>query len=241
MIKVDFENKTYTCPFCEHDQVYMVREKYWRIGSCVLDEIGFYKINKDSNIQPEILPNYSDTEMKIYSFKCSNGKCGKICVVAINKTNGKQFDIFPEITFKHYPDYIPSAIRSDYEEASMIIEKSPKASATLLRRCLQGMIRDFHNVKGKNLHDEVKQLKDIVSDTQWKAIDGLRKIGNIGAHMEEDVNLIIDIDDDEAKKLKKLIEMLLDKWYVTRHEEEQVCKDIIEISEEKQKQKNKIG
>ena len=37
MIKVDFENKTYTCPFCEHDQFYIVREKYLRIGSCVLD------------------------------------------------------------------------------------------------------------------------------------------------------------------------------------------------------------
>ena len=38
MIKVDFENKTYTSPVCEHDHVYMVREKYLKIGSCVVDE-----------------------------------------------------------------------------------------------------------------------------------------------------------------------------------------------------------
>ena len=68
MIKVDFENKTYTCPFCEHDQVYMVREKYLKIGSCVVDEVGFYKTNKDGNIQFKTPLNYLDTEMKVYSF-----------------------------------------------------------------------------------------------------------------------------------------------------------------------------
>ena len=58
--------------------------------------------------------------------------------------------------------------------------------------------------------------------------------------MESDVNLIIDIDDGEAKKLQKLIEMLLDKWYIARYEEEKVFEDVIEICEEKQEQKNKI-
>ncbi len=231
MIKVDFDNDTYICPFCEHSQA-------WDRGkNCTIDYIGFFTTCGISNIPS----NHSNTEMKVYSFKCSNRECYKICVVAINRTSGKQFDIFPEVTFKHYPDYIPSAIRSDYEEASIIIEKSPKASATLLRRCLQGMIRDFWEIEGKNLYEEIKQLEGKVTAPQWKAIDGLRKLGNIGAHMEKDVNLIIDIDYDEAKKLQKLIEMLLDKWYVARYEEEQVCKDIIEISEEKQKQKNKIG
>lgn len=238
MIKIDFENKTYTCPFCECNQAFMEYEKYLGVGSCIASEIGFYRTHPNYE-QPKIPPNHSDAEMVAYSFKCNNKKCDKICVVAINKTSGKQIDIFPEASFKHYPDYIPSEIISDYEEASIIIEKSPKASATLLRRCLQGMIRNFWKIEGGNLYEEIQQLKGKVTPQQWKAIDGLRKIGNIGAHMKSDVNLIIKIDDGEAKKLQKLIEMLLDKWYVARYEEEQVCKDIIEISEEKQKQKNK--
>lgn len=236
MIKVDFENKTYTCPFCEHDQAFMVYEKYLGIGSCVISEIGFYRTHPNFE-QPEIPYRHSGSEMTVYSLKCSNNNCDKICVVAINKISGKQIDIFPEVTFKHYPDYIPYAIRSDYEEASMIIEKSPKASATLLRRCLQGMIRDFWKIDGKNLYEEIQQLEGKVTPQQWKAIDGLRKIGNIGAHMESDVNLIIDIDDGEAKKLQKLIEMLLDKWYIARYEEEKLCEEINEISEEKQREK----
>ena len=85
------------------------------------------------------------------------------------------------------------------------------------------MIRDFLKIGGKNLYEEIQQLEGKVTPQQWKAIDGLRKIGNIGAHMESDVNLIIDIDDGEAKKLQKLIEMLLDKWYIARYEEEKLC------------------
>ena len=40
------------------------------------------------------------------------------------------------------------------------------------------------------------------------AIDAVRKIGNIGAHMERDINLIVDIDPNEAAILIGLIELL---------------------------------
>ena len=65
----------------------------------------------------------------------------------------------------------------------------------------------------------------------------MRKIGNIGAHMEKDVNLIIDIEPDEAKKLLRLIEMLLEKWYITRHEEEELLSEIVGIAEDKEEQR----
>lgn len=83
-----------------------------------------------------------------------------------------------------------------------IIELSPKAAATLFRRCLQGMIHDFWNIHEKNLNAEITELQDKVPSSMWKALDGIRKIGNIGAHMESDVNLIVDIDISEAKNCK---------------------------------------
>ena len=73
----------------------------------------------------------------------------------------------------------------------------------------------------------------------WKALDGIRKIGNIGAHMEQDVNLIVDIDISEAKKLQKLIELLFDKWYITRHDEEELYNDITDTSNKKQAEREK--
>ena len=53
------------------------------------------------------------------------------------------------------------------------------------------------------------QLKIKNPSDQFAAIDSVRKIGNIGTHMESDinVNIIIDIDSGEAKHLLKLIEL----------------------------------
>ena len=55
--------------------------------------------------------------------------------------------------------------------------------------------------------------------------------------MEKDVDLIIDIEPDEAQKLLKLIEMLLEKWYITRHDEEALLNEIIGIAESKEEQR----
>lgn len=136
------------------------------------------------------------------------------------------------------PDYIPTAICSDYMEAVSIVDMSPKSSATLARRCLQGMIHDFWGIKEKNLNAEITALKGKIPETQWRAIDGLRKIGNIGAHMEKDVELIIDVDPDEAVKLIKLIELFIEKWYIARHDEEQLLAEITDMAAEKEAERH---
>ncbi|ELY2814934.1 DUF4145 domain-containing protein [Cronobacter sakazakii] len=122
----------------------------------------------------------------------------------------------PQGVVKQFPDYIPKAILNDYKESAMIATLSPKASATLARRCLQGMIRDFWGVKEKNLFEEIKAIQGKVDSDTWHAIDAIRSIGNIGAHMEKDIDLIIDVDKEEAELLISLIETLLSDWYVER-------------------------
>lgn len=176
-------------------------------------------------------------ELNIY--KCPN--CGYESVNIIGHTGqykGKQKTIFPESNAKLYPSYVPEAIRKDYEEAYAILELSPKASATLSRRCLQGIIRDFYGVTKQSLFKEIEEIKSLVPTDLWNAIDGLRKIGNIGAHMEKDINLIVDIDSNEAEKLIKLIEIMIDSTYIARHKQQELYNDIIAISDEKQSEKN---
>jgi hypothetical protein len=68
----------------------------------------------------------------------------------------------------------------------------------------------------------------------WNSIDATRKIGNIGAHMEKDINLIIDVDPEEASILIQLIELLIIEWYVYKHERELKLKSIIDISQTKE-------
>ena len=136
--------------------------------------------------------------------------------------------------FKDYPDYIPAVILDDYREACSISDLSPKASATLARRCLKGMIRDFWGVIDKpNLHQEILAIKDSVDPVVWQAILDVKSIGNIGAHMEKDINLIVDVSADEADLLLEMVEMLLDDWYVARHEKQQKLQRIKDIAAEK--------
>jgi hypothetical protein len=124
----------------------------------------------------------------------------------------------PQSSSRLLPDYIAQQIRDDYYEACSILNSSPKASATLARRCLQGMIRDFWKIVKSRLVDEIDALNGKIDPSTWDAIDAIRKIGNIGAHMERDVNLIIDIEEDEASILIKLLEDLFQDWYITRQE-----------------------
>lgn len=147
----------------------------------------------------------------------------------------------PQGIVKAFPDYIPQVILSDYREATLIRDLSPKASATLARRCLQGMIRDFWDVKGKSLFEEIRAIEEKVDADTWHAIDAIRSIGNIGAHMEKDIDVIIDVDGDEAGLLISLIETLLSDWYVERENRRLRSQKIIAVAAEKKELKqNKL-
>lgn len=145
---------------------------------------------------------------------------------------------YPPYTGMSLPEYIPEAIRIDYMEACSILDTSPKAAATLARRCLQGMIHDFWKIKSSNLANEIEQLKDKIPADQYRVLSGVRRLGNIGAHMEKDVNLIIDIDPGEAQKLVKLLELLIKEWYIARHDREELYQEILTIDQDKQQQRH---
>jgi hypothetical protein len=104
------------------------------------------------------------------------------------------------------------------------------------------MIRDFAGISKARLIDEIAELrKQIegdkapkgVSPESVEAIDHVRTIGNIGAHMEKDINVIIDVDPGEAQALIELIEMLFDEWYVARKKREERLSGIQKIAADK--------
>lgn len=227
MIDFNYEKSTYVCPYCGCKQAYS------RDNASI--EYATYR-NPFNN---KGLSNELGLNLKVYHIFCNNEQCKKFTVLAYCEHTKKQWDLIPENVCKQFPEYIPQQIRNDYQEACSIINNSPKAAATLLRRCLQGMIHDFWGIKEKNLNAEITALKDKVTAAQWKALDGLRSIGNIGAHMEKDVDLIIDIEPIEALKLQKLIELLLEKWYINRHEEEKLYVDIAQTAEDKEEARKK--
>jgi len=210
---------SFTCPYCQsafalHDLTYT------NVVVCSAGHFTSYS-------------HPSAVELEFYIYP----KCKKITVKSTGYGKSTKFPctpLLPNSLAKQFPEYIPTSIRNDYEEACAIVNLSPKASATLSRRCLQGMIRDFFQISKNSLYEEIDAIKPNIPIEQWAVLDGLRRIGNIGAHMEKDINLIIDIEPDEAQKLIKLIELLIEQWYIERHNQQQLYADIIGIDNSKQ-------
>lgn len=197
-----------------------------------------------------ISKDYGSYHSYLTVITCPNKECRKqkltltLSEYIINPSGpdkiGKQlhfWPLLPESEAKPFPEYIPEAIRKDYTEACLIRSKSPKASATLSRRCLQGMISDFWGIKKRNLAKAIEALKGKIAAETWKAIDSVRQVGNIGAHMEAKVNVIIEVDPKEAGLLIWLIETLLTDWYVARHERSTNMAALIQLAEEKKEAK----
>lgn len=145
-----------------------------------------------------------------------------------------QWRFFPRSNAQVFPAYVPVPIRDDYEEACLIAELSPKASATLSRRCLQGILRDYWKVKPGNLTDEIAQIKDRCDPLTWDAIEAVRKVGNIGAHMEKDVNVIVDVEPGEAQLLIELIETVVKDWYIATAERKDRLEAVAALAKSKE-------
>lgn len=224
------ESIFYTCSYCNRD--------------CTIDNNDITELSSNDKISPD----YGYYFGIIQVITCPNPSCRKQKISAslyeydpVRKALKKElycWQLLPESEAKIFPNYIPEQLRNDYAEACLIKNKSPKASATLSRRCLQGMIRDFWKIKRRSLFDEIKELENLIDKTTWEAIDSVRQVGNIGAHMEHDVNLIIDVDEDEASLLIWLIETLFREWYIVDHERKNRMKALSEIASKKKSDKN---
>lgn len=183
-------------------------------------------------------------------FVCPNPECRKFTLwVQLYKTVVQQGggtkdgallfarQLVPDSSARSFPDTVPEFLQRDYREACSIKDLSPKASATLSRRCLQGMIRDFWGIVDKTLFAEIAALEDRVEPEVWAAIDAVRSIGNIGAHMEKDVNLIVEVEPEEAGQLISLIETLFEDWYIARAARAKRMKDLAALGAKKAAEK----
>lgn len=216
----------WTCPFCQRDQVVTASQH-----TSVTDELAL-KVTR-----------FGSCGYGLTAIACSNKECGEVMLhVRFGKGTWVRsplsrdsfqliqegvefFRLRPASFVKPQPKVVPDALAKDYYEACAIRDLSPKASATLSRRVLQGMLRDFCGVTGPNLYQEIEALKKLadegrapsgVASETIDAMHSVRSVGNIGAHMEQDIDCIVDVDPNEAQALIELIEMLFEEWYVER-------------------------
>ncbi len=230
----------WTCPYC--DRAATITEQ-----NAHRDQHDFNHGNKEGDLAllTDVIvcpnPECREYELSAYLYKTEIAYSGGHPYHELIGKPLLSWQLRPRSGAKQFPSYIPKAILNDYEEACLIASDSPKASATLSRRCLQGMIRNFWGITKSRLVDEIDELQGKIDSTTWKAIDAVRKVGNVGAHMEKDINLIVDVDPDEATLLIGLIEFLLKDWYVGRYEREEHMKSVIALGVAKQAAKPGAG
>jgi hypothetical protein len=229
----------------------------WRCPYC--NQIQTVVDSKAQKLEGQIGAGSPVVKVTIDATGCSNPDCRQATYNAtiqplvfnkqavgyvVDQSRGPLLDrrLLPLGTAQPQPAYIPAPLVEDYREACAIVEDSPKAAATLARRCLQGMIRDFAGIAKKTLHAEIQALRTSIDEgtadraiaiETVDAIDHVRKIGNIGAHMEADINQIVPVDPGEAQSLIGLIELLFAEWYVARHKRQERFAALAAMSEEK--------
>lgn len=220
----------WTCPFCGRDVTLTTASWKQNKGYLVTDTVGV-----DGGLNYEILyvvcpsKNCRQYAIKIDFFKrVRPSEMGGSLYAWPNGDNVLSFRLRPRDSAQPMPEYIPKFIRDDYREACLILRDSPKASAALSRRCIQGIIRDFFDITKGTLHGEIQALQEKLPRDLWEAVDSMRKVGNIGAHCEKDVNVIVDVSSEAAHTLTKLIELLLKETYVREHDRKEL---IVKVNE----------
>ena len=130
-----------------------------------------------------------------------------------------RYQVYPKGTSR--PPFPPEAdekYESDYTEACLVLETSPKASAALSRRCLQHLLRDTVEVQKGNLSKEIDEAIEISSypSSISDLLDALRLIGNFSAHPEKDKSTgeIIEVEVGEAELCLEILEALFDFHFV---------------------------
>ncbi len=209
--------ENWECPYCGHTQV--------------LDKKRFDQDWHRMEVEGE--KNQHNIFLGVVAIVCANSECRELSLrvqLAMRDATGNaitlprdDWTLLPASSAKPLPNFIPKPIRDDYYEACAIRDLSPAASATIARRCLQGMIRDFCRISKHRLVDAIDELRARlgagtappgVEPDSLDAINSVREIGSIGAHMEVDTNVIVDVDRDEAQTLIELLEVLFSEWYI---------------------------
>jgi hypothetical protein len=164
------------------------------------------QVAAERSVPPELVQlssaiNTSVIIRNTFVSRCAN--CQKAAIwVGSTIVFPRQYDALPA-----NPDMSPD-VRRDYDEASAILEVSPRGAAALLRLGIQKLCKELGQ-PGKNINDDIGALVRAGLDVRiQQALDVVRVIGNSAVHPGQ-----IDLRDDRgtAESLFRLLNLIVDK------------------------------
>ncbi len=114
---------------------------------------------------------------------------------------------------------VPEIYRQDYQEASLIIQDSPRASAALGRRCLQNIIRNELKITKSNLFEEINECieRGLLPSRLSDDLHTLRELGNLAAHplTSTVTGEILPVEQQEAEYTLAILEDIFEHLFIT--------------------------
>jgi hypothetical protein len=125
---------------------------------------------------------------------------------------------YPRATARPVPPEVPKELADLFQEASLVLADSPKASAAFGRRCLQDLLREHLGIKKRNLDDEIQELIDSKRLPTQIAdeVDAIRTVGNFASHpiKSQETGVVTDVEPGEAEWTLDVLDGLFDAVFV---------------------------
>lgn len=197
----------FNCPYCQafaHQLWFTITTRRLPKETAALDAF----LNSASYVQKEELELFplkiAQSDVGITSSLASKcASCNKVAIWVNDKI------VYPSRGSAPLANSdMPEDIRKDYEEASSILEQSPRGAAALIRLAIQKLCKHLGQ-PGKNINDDIGALvKSGLDPRVQKALDAVRVIGNSAVHPGQ-----IDLRDDKAiaETLFKLVNLVVEK------------------------------
>jgi thiol-disulfide isomerase/thioredoxin len=130
----------------------------------------------------------------------------------------REFALFPMNSVRPVASEVPDEYKADFIEACNVLPISPKASAALLRRLLQKLLRNVLNINSSDLAKEIEEFLQTQNAPSYlkEAVDAVRNIGNFAAHPLKSTSTgqIVDVEPGEADWLIEVTESMFDFVFV---------------------------
>lgn len=241
-------SKAFECPYCG---------TYTNPGKethCVI-VLDSESLCEDTRIVNTLENIHDDMKERVVIIQrvCANDECGKAHYDFVLKS----YEDWPHLAQTYakvyypkagkqpekFPSYVNKLVSRDYQEAFLIQDISPRASAMLSRRCLQLMIKDLWPEKFSGnaiLNEMIKAIQPEIPTEINEALKAIQQIGNDATHPQKDLLDDVEITHEIAQIMTQSIAILIREWYIVPHERKERLRKIKQANDKiKQGKKDK--